>query len=72
VIVCEGAVQKTPPAWIGAIAVGGRLGVVERSGPVGKARLYVRGVDCLAATREIFDATSPILPGFVAPPAFVF
>jgi len=72
VIVCEGAVQKTPPAWIGAIAVGGRLGVVERSGPVGKARLYVRGVDRLAATREIFDATSPILPGFVAPPAFVF
>jgi len=72
VIVCEGAVQKTPSAWIAAIAVGGRLGVVERCGPVGKARIYVRGVDDLPATREIFDANSPILPGFVTPPAFVF
>jgi len=72
VIVCEGAVQKTPPSWIAAIAVGGRLGVEERHGPVGKARLYMRGVDGLAATRELFDATSPILPGFVTPPAFVF
>jgi protein-L-isoaspartate(D-aspartate) O-methyltransferase len=72
VIVCEGAVPKTPPAWIAAMAVGGRLGVVERNGPVGKARLYMRGVDGLAAAREIFDATSPILQGFVTPAAFVF
>ena len=72
VVVCEGAVPKAPAAWLAAIAIGGRLGVVERSGPVGKARLYVRGVDDLAATREIFDATSPILPGFAAAPAFVF
>jgi protein-L-isoaspartate(D-aspartate) O-methyltransferase len=72
VIVCEGAVPATPPSWTAAIAVGGRLGVVERHGPVGKARLYLRGVDRLAATREIFDANSPMLPGFVAPPAFVF
>jgi protein-L-isoaspartate(D-aspartate) O-methyltransferase len=72
VIVCEGAVYKTPAAWIAAIAVGGRLGVVERDGPVGKARLYLRGVDRLATAREIFDANAPALPGFVAPPAFVF
>jgi protein-L-isoaspartate(D-aspartate) O-methyltransferase len=72
VIVCEGAVQATPPAWIAAIAVGGRLGVVERRGPVGKARFYVRGVDGLAAARELFHANAPLLPGFVAPPAFVF
>jgi len=72
VVVCEGAVPQTPPAWISAIAVGGRLGVVERHGPVGKARLYMRGVDGLAAARELFDATSPILQGFVTPPAFVF
>jgi len=72
VIVCEGAVQKTPDAWIAAMAVGGRLGVVERNGPVGKARLYSRGVDRLAATREMFDANAPILQGFIAPPVFVF
>jgi protein-L-isoaspartate(D-aspartate) O-methyltransferase len=72
VIVCEGAVHKTPAAWIAAIAVGGRLGVVERHGPVGKARLYLRGVDRLAAAREIFDANAPMLPGFTAAPAFVF
>jgi protein-L-isoaspartate(D-aspartate) O-methyltransferase len=72
VIVCEGATPKTPAAWTAAMAPGGRLGVVERNGPVGKARLYIRGVDGLAARREMFDATSPILPGFATPPAFAF
>jgi protein-L-isoaspartate(D-aspartate) O-methyltransferase len=72
VIVCEGAVPKPPPAWIAALAVGGRMGVVERNGPVGRARLFIRGVDGLPATREVFDSNAPNLPGFVAPPAFVF
>jgi protein-L-isoaspartate(D-aspartate) O-methyltransferase len=72
VLVCEGAVEKAPDAWLGAIAVGGRLGVVERTGPVGKARLYVRGDDGLVARREVFDATPPVMPGFAATPSFAF
>jgi protein-L-isoaspartate(D-aspartate) O-methyltransferase len=72
VIVCEGAVERPPQAWIDAIGVGGRLGVVERQGPVGKARLYLCGDDGLVARREVFDATPPIMPGFEAAPGFAF
>jgi protein-L-isoaspartate(D-aspartate) O-methyltransferase len=41
-------------------------------GPVGKARLYLRGEDGLAARREVFDATPPVLPGFEAKLTFAF
>jgi protein-L-isoaspartate(D-aspartate) O-methyltransferase len=71
-IVCEGAVTRAPQAWIDALDAGGRLGVVERTGPVGKARLYVRGDDGLVARREVFDATPPMLRGFEAAPGFAF
>ena len=39
IIVCEGSVGRAPDAWLKALAIGGRLGVVERDGPVGKACL---------------------------------
>jgi len=71
VIVCEGAVAETPPAWIKALAPEGRLAVIVRQGPVGKAHLYLR-TDGEVGCREIFDATPPILPGFAAQPGFVF
>ena len=71
-IVCEGAVTRCPAAWIEEVAVGGRLGVVERTGPVGKARLYLRGDDGVVARRELFDATPPIMMGFEAVPGFTF
>lgn len=64
VIVCEGAVAEAPSAWIEALAPNGRLGVVERDGPVGKAVVYVR-TEGGAARRVLFDATPPVLPGFV-------
>jgi protein-L-isoaspartate(D-aspartate) O-methyltransferase len=72
VIVCEMSVDETPKAWKDAVAVGGRLGVVERMGPVGKARIYVRGDDGLLAQREVFDATPPVAPGFEAASTFAF
>lgn len=72
VIVCEGGVEVPPQAWLDAVAVGGRLGVVERAGPVGKARLYARGDDGLLAGREIFDAAPPVMPGFEAVRSFAF
>jgi len=70
-IICEGAVSRAPQAWISALKVGGRLGVVERDGPVGKAVLYVRAEDGVGR-RDLFDATPPVLPGFAAQHGFAF
>jgi protein-L-isoaspartate(D-aspartate) O-methyltransferase len=63
VIVCEGAVAKAPAAWISALAPGGRLGVVERDGPVGRAMIYLRTEHSVGA-RPVFDCTPPIMAGF--------
>lgn len=62
VLICEGAVAETPKTWIDALAVGGRLAVIEQSGPVGKAKLYMRSDDDIGS-RIVFDATAPFLPG---------
>ena len=71
VIVCEGAVAKAPASWIAALAPAGRLGVVERDGPVGRAILYVRSDDGVGA-RAVFDATAPWLAGFEPVQGFAF
>jgi protein-L-isoaspartate(D-aspartate) O-methyltransferase len=71
VVICEGAVARAPQAWLGALALGGRLAVVERDGPVGKACLYVRAEDG-AGRRELFDATPPVMKGFEAQHGFAF
>ena len=71
VIVCEGAVGRAPPAWLAALAVRGRLAVVERDGPVGKACLYLRAEDG-TGRRDVFDATPPVLPGFATQHGFAF
>jgi protein-L-isoaspartate(D-aspartate) O-methyltransferase len=72
VVICEGAVDRTPQAWRDALKMGGRLGVVERRGPVGKAKLFTCGEDGLVAGREVFDATPPMLLGFEPAPSFAF
>jgi protein-L-isoaspartate(D-aspartate) O-methyltransferase len=71
-MVVEGAVPLAPGAWVDALGAGGRLGVVERSGPVGKARIYLHGDHARAASRELFDATPSMLPGFTPQPSFAF
>ena len=72
VVVCEGAVGRAPQAWLEALAPsGGRLGVVERDGPVGKACLYVRAQDGVGR-RELFDSTPPVLAGMEAQHGFAF
>ena len=70
-IVCEGAVASVPQSWTDRLATNGRLGVVERSGPVGKACLYVRGADDLGR-RELFDSFAPVLAGFEPQHRFAF
>lgn len=74
VILIEGAVQHVPPAIVGQLAEGGRLGTViaaASAGGLGVAQLMVKegGV---ASGRPIFDAGSPALPGFATPPRFTF
>jgi len=71
VIVTEGAVANCPDAWVKALAEGGRLGVVVREGPVGKARLYLRE-DGRTGWRDAFDATPPYLPGLEPKVQFAF
>lgn len=71
VIVCEAAVERAPAAWIAALAVGGRLGTVERKGPVGKARLYLKAEQG-TAVREMFDSSPHYLEGFEPQPGFAF
>ena len=69
VIVCEGAVPGRPEAWLGALNPGGRLAVVERTGPVGKAVLYVRGEQGVSR-RELFNAAPPMLAELSPEPTF--
>lgn len=70
-IICEGAVPRALAVWTRALAVGGRLGVVERDGPVGRATIYVRAEDGVGR-RAVFDSTPPLLAGFAAEPGFAF
>jgi protein-L-isoaspartate(D-aspartate) O-methyltransferase len=71
IVVCEGAVGRAPEAWLAALAMGGRLGVVERDGPVGKAQLYIRAEDGVGR-RELFDSFAPVLEGFALEHGFAF
>lgn len=69
VIVCEGAVPGRPEAWLDALNIGGRLAVVERTGAVGKAVLYVRGEQGVSR-RELFNAAPPLLAELSPIPIF--
>jgi protein-L-isoaspartate(D-aspartate) O-methyltransferase len=70
-IICEGAVSKAPQAWLDALAVGGRLAVIERSNAAGSAKLYLRTADGVGS-RTVFDAAPPVLAGFETPTSFAF
>ncbi len=66
-----GAVSAAPEAWLQALNPGGRLAVVLRTGPVGKATVFLRTEGAVSA-REAFDSTPSWLPGFEPKAAFVF
>ena len=70
-ILLEGASQMVPDALLAQLKDGGRLLAVVGSGPMGKATIY-RMAGRHATAQPLFDATAPLLPGFVKPPAFVF
>ena len=68
-IISEAAVPGRPEAWLKALKIGGRMAVVERGGPVGKAVLYVRGEQGVSR-RELFNSTPPVLSDLAPEPAF--
>jgi protein-L-isoaspartate(D-aspartate) O-methyltransferase len=67
-----GAIAEIPPEIAAQLAEGGRMAAVLRStdGP-GRATLVTRAGGILAH-RVMFDAATPMLPGFARKPAFVF
>lgn len=71
VILLNGATEVVPEALGGQLKPNGRLACVFGGGPAGKAMIY-RMVEGHLVGRPIFDAAVPVLPGFAAPPAFVF
>lgn len=70
IIISEGAVSAVPDAWIQALKPGGRLAVVERDGPIGHARLFVRAQSGAVSRLELFDAAPEMLAGFEKRPTF--
>ena len=68
-IISEMATPVRPDAWIAALRIGGRLAVVERTGPVGRAVLYVRTAEGVSR-RELFDAAPPIMTELAPKPEF--
>ena len=69
-IVSEMATPVRPDAWLAALRDGGRLAVVERSGAVGKAVLYVKGQGDALSRKVLFDSTPPILAELTPEPTF--
>lgn len=71
VVVCEGAVTRAPGEWLAALAPGGRLGVVERTGVVGLAAVYLNGEDGIGR-RVAFESGAPLLAGMEPAATFSF
>lgn len=72
VVVFGGAVAEVPDEIVAQLAEGGRLvAVVKAGGGIGRATLTTR-TGGVIARRVIFDAATPLLPGFQPKPAFVF
>ena len=70
-ILLDGAIEVTPDALGRQLKPNGRLAAVFGRGPAAKAMIY-RSIQGHLVGRPIFDAAAPLLPGFAAPPAFVF
>jgi protein-L-isoaspartate(D-aspartate) O-methyltransferase len=71
VIMLEGAVEIAPRTLFGQLRDGGRLVCIEGRGQSGKATVYCCAAGVVSG-RPVFDAATPLLPGFARPPAFVF
>lgn len=71
VIIIEGAVAEVPPALFDQVAEDGRLLAVVRQQGIGVLTLYAREHGVIGH-RRLFDAATPLLPGFEPKKSFVF
>lgn len=71
VILLDGATEITPEMLGGQLKPSGRLACILGRTPAAKAMIF-RLAEGRLVGRPIFDAAASVLPGFVAPPAFVF
>jgi protein-L-isoaspartate(D-aspartate) O-methyltransferase len=71
VILVNGATEVRPEALLAQLRDGGRLVCILRRAGTGAAMLFVASGGTHSG-RPVFDASAPLLPGFVAPVAFVF
>lgn len=71
VIFVNGAVENVSRTWFDQLADGGRLAVVVRKGPIGKATVFTRS-GAGVGERVVFDATPHFIPEFVHESGFVF
>lgn len=72
VIVCEGALETRPDTLLDQLAEGGRLVAMERAGEGVQHGVVYRKTGGAISRRAAFDGATPVLPGFVRPPAFTF
>jgi protein-L-isoaspartate(D-aspartate) O-methyltransferase len=70
-ILLEGATEIVPEQLGSQLKPDGRLVCIQGRSRPGKAMVY-SVVEAALSGRPIFDAAAPVVPGFVAPPAFVF
>ena len=71
VVLVEGAVSEVPQALLDQVAEGGRLLTVLRSDSMGVAHVFARNAGSIGK-RSLFDAATPLLPGFERKQGFVF
>ena len=71
VIFVNNAVDDVPQAWLDQLKEGGRLAVMKREGPVGKATIYTRAGAAIGE-RVVFDGSPTLLKGFEREAGFVF
>jgi len=71
VIVLEGSVEVIPQVVLEQLKQDGRLVCIMGQGPAGKATVF-RSEEGKFSSRSLFDASAPLLPGFVKAPEFVF
>jgi protein-L-isoaspartate(D-aspartate) O-methyltransferase len=73
VILFTGAVAAVPEEISAQLADGGRLLAVVKAGAAGVGRaILVQRIGGGFGRRTVFDATAPLLPGFLPKSAFVF
>jgi protein-L-isoaspartate(D-aspartate) O-methyltransferase len=70
-ILLDGATEIAPEVLGRQLKPEGRMACVLGRAPTGRAMIY-RMIEGHLVGRPIFDAAAPVLPGFAAPPTFVF